>query len=82
MPKIFQINIFNKNIDQFLYAKKSDLYLMKIQIFFICRKNFKSISNENVDLFCMQKNLKSVSNENTDPFITCRKISNLYLTKI
>ena len=41
---------------------------MKIQILFICRKNFRSISNENVDLFCMQKNFRFVFNENTDLF--------------
>ena len=29
-------------------------------------KNFRSVFNENIDLFCMQKNSKSVFNENTD----------------
>ena len=46
---------------------------MKIQILFICRKNFRSISNENVDLFCMQKNFRFVFNENTDLFFFMQK---------
>ena len=32
--------------------KKSDLYLMKIQISFVCKK-IRSIFNENTDQFCV-----------------------------
>ena len=57
--------------------KNSDLYLMKIQICFCFEKNFKkifkSISNENTNLFLFwknfRKNFRSVLNENTDLFL-------------
>ena len=35
----------------FYMQKNSDLYLMKIQISFYMQKNFKSVFNENTDLF-------------------------------
>ena len=35
--------------------KISDLYLMKIYISFLCGKNFKSVFNENIDMFLCAK---------------------------
>ena len=47
-----------KKKDQFLqFKKKSDLYLMKIQISFVCLKKIKSVFNENTDQFCVLKKL-------------------------
>ena len=48
--------MFNENKDQFyIVEKKLDLYLMKIQIDFICIKNFRSIFNENTDQFLLDR---------------------------
>ena len=49
-----------------MYEKKSDLYLMKIQICFYVQKNFRSVFNENTDLFLYVENLKFVFNEDID----------------
>ena len=59
--------MFNENKDQFYIVEKNlDLYLMKIQIDFICIKNFRSIFNENTDQFLFRKNSRFVFNKNTD----------------
>ena len=59
--------MFNENKDQFYIVEKNlDLYLMKIQIYFICIKNFRSIFNENTDQFLFRKNSRFVFNKNTD----------------
>ena len=34
----------------------SNMFLIKIQVYFYTEKNFKSVFNENTDVFCMQKN--------------------------
>ena len=39
----------------FVMQKNSDLYLMKIQTSFYVQKNFRSIFNENTDLFVYAK---------------------------
>ena len=55
-------SVFNKNIDQFCILKKSDLYLMKIQICFMLKKS----NLKNTDQFFeLEKKIKSVFNENT-----------------
>ena len=43
---------------------------MKIQIYFLFRKNFRFVFNENTNMFLIQKKkkFKSVFNENTDLF--------------
>ena len=46
------------------------MYLMKIQIYFLFRKNFRFVFNENKNMFLIQKKkkFKYVFNENTDLF--------------
>ena len=47
-------SVFNESTDFFFLEKNSDLYLMKIQIYFFFlsfRKIFKSVFYENIDLF-------------------------------
>ena len=41
---------------------------MKIQFSFVCRKNSRSVFNENKDQIGMKKNFRFVFNENTDQF--------------
>ena len=65
-----QINVCLKNSDLYLmkvhirfsYSKKkknSNLYLMKIQIKFSClEKKFRSVFNENTNLFLFHKNFQ------------------------
>ena len=60
-------SMFNENKDQFYIVEKNlDLYLMKIQIYFICIKNFRSVFNENTYQFLLRKNSRFVFNKNTD----------------
>ena len=62
-------SVFNENTNKFcVLKKKTDLYLMKIQISFYVKK-IKSVFNENIDQFCvLKKKIRFVFNENTDLF--------------
>ena len=46
---------------------------------FVCRKNFRSVFNENTDQFCMQKNFRSLFNENTDLIFCCCSLYIIYI---
>ena len=53
------------------FLKKSNIYLMKIQISFVCKKKKKirSAFNENTNQFLeLKKKIRSVFNESTNQF--------------
>ena len=49
------------------FLKKSNIYLMKIQISFVCKK---------------KKKIRSAFNENTNQFLELKKKLDLYLMKV
>ena len=61
--------VFNENTDQFYLLKNLELYLIKIQISFMCKKKIRSVFNENTDQFLCVKKIRSTFNENADKFL-------------
>ena len=89
------MHLMKIHISFFVKHKNLDLCLMKIQSSFCFEKIFKSVFNENTDLFCYaekfldlyyvllcKKNFKSIFYKSTNLFCYAEKFSDLYLMKI